>query len=146
MDEIGAAIRPAQRIAPCCCVEDQRPLAGLIGQRQRGRIIGQQHDEADVLRKDRIQFPGSGFGRRGNLDRVEILPHEAAGGVVVLDRQPRPGKAEIRRRDLEPRDRRQCRLVHPQHRGADQLRLVGGLGGGWQDPGSHERQHRDCDG
>jgi hypothetical protein len=43
--------------------------------------------------------------RDGDLGQGEVLAHEAARGLVVLDREPRAREAKVFWRQVQPRDR-----------------------------------------
>ena len=141
MDGVEPAIGAPQAVAPRPGVQQHRPVARPVGQGQRGRIVGQHHHELDAVGDHPVQFRRCRVGRSRHLDRLEILAHETAGGVVVLDGQPRAGKAQIRRRQVQPRDRRQALFVHAQNGGADHLHL--GLGRGRAGQRAGARRNRD---
>ena len=117
----------AQVVPPRAGVQQHRAVARLVGKGQRGPVIGQKNDELDALGQKLVQLGPRGVGAGDDLDGLEVLPHEAAGRVVVLDRQARARESLILDRQVETRDGGQSFLVNAQDGSPDQLHLGLGL-------------------
>ena len=83
VQQVRPAVLAAQPVAGRHGVDDDRPVAGLVGQPHGGVLVRQRHDPPDPgveqrlhLRLDRLRRRDDGLGDEG-------LPHERAGGGIV---------------------------------------------------------------
>ena len=124
MQQIGAAIVVAQPVTARARIQDQCPCASLIGQGQRLCVIRQHHHELRPRRQHLFQRGAGTFGRDRDGFGHKVLRGKAPGGVIVIRGKHRPGKAQITRRQRQPRYWRQTGGVYPQNCGPDNgLRL-----------------------
>ena len=130
VQHLRAAVFLAQAVVGRAVVDEQRLFAlQRVGHLEKrfGRRIDDDEVRTGV---DLLHHVLDQLGRIGFFDRLELelLVHEAAGGVVVGDRQLGAGNAEILRRQIEQRERQ--RLVAQLAREHDGNDNVVGIGSG----------------
>lgn len=132
MEDVGAAVLLAQPFVRRAVVDDDGVLAldgvGELQKRCR-RHVGEDEMRACIDLFDDLLDELGGIVIL-NLVEAELLVHEAAGGVVVGNRELGTGDAEIGGREVEKRDRQGLvlQLACDQH-GYDNGVLIGGRRG-----------------
>ena len=121
VQQVRPAVGAAQPVVGGERVQHQHLRPGRVGHRQRRVGVGHGGDEADAFRHQALDGGHRLLGRDHPLGEGELLPHEAAGGVVVGDGEPGAREAEIVGRQVEPGDRPRPLVLDPDDRGRNRL-------------------------